>query len=454
MAQSLLDRGELFDELTFHAVVKAALADPAVQQELANLPAADDDALKLYLSGKLSAPAGRALAQAALENDELFDQLAAHGAVEQSLNNPEVRSALSAAGGPRATLLQFPRRSRAIAIGSIAAALALIAVYAVRTRVWPENKPVASTHPTAPVAPAVRTLIPGLDLTSGRPVLLARDLTARSDAAPVFRSSTPDSRTPRASGSIVAIDNFEAIVNLGSLDGLAKGVELDVFRGDGKGPSIGRMVVTTVFRERARARIVPGESIRENDRVSAGATVYLGAVLQQVNAFADSGDFAEAREAARNAIAWADSNGAAGGPERKILERLGALDYQAGDAVAAEEHYRSAVATFSAPQAASASEQAAILNALGVVYLLRGDDTQAEARLSEAREKSEPGEVQGHILNNLGVLAELRGDIGRAQTLYSDALRAFQTTSGISSRDRQAAETNLARLATRVDEKH
>ncbi|MBZ5607829.1 MAG: tetratricopeptide repeat protein [Acidobacteriia bacterium] len=446
LAQSALDRPELFDELTFQAVTKAALVDPAVKEKLDNL-AAGDDALKLYVSGELSPQAQRELAQEALENEELFDALAAHGAMEQSLKEPAVRSALSPASERRAKLLPFPRKTRAIAIGSIAAVLALLAVYSIKTQFWVESKSVATIQP--PAAPPVRALTPGLDLTTERPVLLAKDLTPHPDgsgATPVFRSATPDSRAPQPSGSIVSVDGLVATVNLGSLDGLAKDVELEVFRGPGSRQTIGRLVVTTVFRERARARIISGEGLRENDQVRAGAPVYLGAVLQQIEALVDQNDVAKASDAARGALAWADSNAGASGEKRRIVERLAALDYRAGDTAAAEEHYRSAIASFGAPPAADASEQAATLNNLAVLYLLSGDTTQAEARFSEAREQTAAGAADGQNLNNLGVLAELRGDARKAETLYSDALRAFQNAPGTSARDRQVVEANLARL--------
>ncbi len=74
----------------------------------------------------------------------------------------------------------------------------------------------------------------------------------------------------------------------------------------------------------------------------ARAPVYLAAVLQQIDALAESRDLAKARRRARNALAWADANGVGAGPDkRRDIERLAALDYQAGDPAAAEEHYRS-----------------------------------------------------------------------------------------------------------------
>ncbi len=438
LAQSALDQPELFEDLTFRAVAKAGLAGQG------------DEALTLYVSGKLPPEAQRELAQAALENEELFDALAAHGAVERSLGDPAVRSALSDLSVPSVKVAVFPRRSRAIAIvGSIAAAVALLAVYVVRS--GSVSKDAANGNPPASHRPA---LTPGLDPTTGEPVLLARELAPRRDgSSPVFRSAAPDSRAPRASGSIVSLDNLLATVDLGSLDGLAKDVELQVFRGASTQP-IGRLIVETVFRERARARIASGQGLREQDQVRSGASVYLGAVEQQIDALADQSDVAKARAVAREALAWADANSVAAGAKRNILERLGALDYQARDTAAAEQHYRSAIAAFDSPPAASASERSSTLNSLGVVYLLAGDLAQAESSFTEARGGNPAAVSDVQSLNNLGVVAELRGDTRKAETLYSDAMRALQNASGKSAQDRQAVEANIARLAKRGGAQH
>jgi len=444
-----LDQPELFDDLTFQAVASAALSDPAAKDRLDRSSQHADEALK-QLAGQLSSPAARELAQEALENPELFDAIAAHGAMEQALQDPAARAAISAAGAKPARVAAFPR-ARWIAIGSIAAALVLVAAYLAKTRFSSQN--IASNRPPSQdhAAPA-RGLTPGLDSASQGPVLLAQDLKARpATGGAVFRSSTGDSRAPRLNGSVVATDNLQVIVDLGSVDGLAKDTPLDVFHGDGKEP-IARLTVTTVFRERARAGIVRGQGIREHDRVSAGPAVYLGAVIEQVDALAQSGDLARAREAARSAMNWAESS-AAPAVRRRIVGRLAALDYQAGDIAAAESHYRSAVASFNVPPEAPYWERAKILNELAVIYLLRGDTTQAEELLRQAREQSRPGVVQGDILNNLGVLAELRGDSKKAQTFYQDALREFRRDSAVDP-DSRTVETNLARLAVTVDEKH
>ena len=425
LAQAALDRPDLFDELTFQAIANAGLSGAGT--------VGDEEALKLHFGGKLDASGQRELAQAALENDELFDALAAHGAVEASLKVAAVRSVIEAPGDIGSKVVPFRRRAGWVAIIAVAAAAAIVAVYLARME---QPASIATDRPQR------HTMLPTLELTAERPVLLARNLTpnAEGGASAVFRSATSDSRAPRPTGTIVATDNLEVTIDLGSLDGLVKDAELEVFRAGAPQP-IGRLVVTTVFRERARARILSGAGLRAKDQVRVPAPEYLAAVLQQLNALAESGDLPKARETARHALAWADANAVGAGEKRSTLERLAALDFQAGDAASAEEHYRIAIASFDFAPAPSTSERVLTLNNLGALSLLRGDTTQAEARFTEARS------ADAQTLNNLGVVAELRGDLQKANVLYSDALRAVQNAPGANARDRQAVEANLARVA-------
>src|SRR5260370_19816141 len=211
----------------------------------------------------------RALAREALSDDQLFDALAAHGAVEKALDNPVFRDAISKTGRP----VRSKANIFAIA-GSIAAAIALFTFYIK----W-DRPPGLSNRPTI----AQPTLKPTLDpsASAGQPILLARQLRPASGDAPIFRASASQRRAPQQQGSILSIEEKLPTINLGSLDGLAKGSELGVFRG---GQPIGRIVVTTIFRDRARARIVAGESIHVGDQVRTDGPVYLSAVMQQLDA--------------------------------------------------------------------------------------------------------------------------------------------------------------------------
>jgi hypothetical protein len=229
---------------------------------------------------------------------------------------------------------------------------------------------------------------------AGQPVLLASGLHLAN--APVFRGGEPDSRAPQAAGMVVSIEDGNANINLGSLDGLAKGSELQVFRGS---DTVGRLQVTTVFRDRARASLIVVKELRPKDEVRVGGADHLNALLQQVDAAFNRGDPETAIQLAEEAVRW-------------------------GEAAAVP------------PGAMAVS-----WNQLAVLQMLRGEYRGAESlllRAASAVSKTDPVYVQ--IQNNLGVLAELRGDRDQAAANYNVAL-------GVHPGDqRQTVERNLARV--------
>jgi len=378
LAQRALDNPELFEELTLAAVAAQASPEPAT--------------LEAHISGRLSASAQRQLAQAALADDELFDALAAYGTVARALEDPAFRAALEP---PKVRTIR-----RRAWVGIIAAAAAAAFAFAVYLQEPPSN----TTTPHA--------LSASLDPAAGKPILLARDLTAvsnRDEAAPVFRSADNPSRAPKAEGSILATDNLQVNIDLGSLDGLAKGTRLQVFRNN---QPVGSLEVTTVFRDHARARILEGKNLQAKDQVRAEPAVYFAAVVEQMDA-----DPAKARMLGRDTLSL--------GYSREILERLARLDYQSGDRASAEQDYRTIVEHDPANRSA--------LNNWGVLLLLGGDQAHAEEKFRAAGDSE--------ALNNLGVAAELRGDITNAQRLYRQALDSSAT------QDRSKITTNLARVS-------
>ena len=265
--------------------------------------------------------------------------------------------------------------------------------------------------------------------------------------APVFRSSESESRSPRSTGLILSSEGGLATINLGSLDCLTKGSELEVFRDEHSTKPLGRLVMTTVFRERARGRISAGQQMQVRYQVRVPAAVHLGALLQRVDALSGRGDTGAARTMAEKAVEWAQAGEVKSGERRKALERLAGLEYEAGSYEAAEKHYQSAADSLNASPAASDADQATIYNNLAVLHLLRGDSDGAETPLSRAVAKSpKAGSMYGQSVNNLAVLAEMRGDRRKAEALYNDALRAFAGMADSSGQERRAVETNLARL--------
>jgi hypothetical protein len=347
-----------------------------------------------FATRELSPVEARKLAQQALAEPDLFDALVARGAVEASLDAPAVRAAVSA---------PVRRKQWAIALCA-AAAVVLLAVFLWRNASHQIHQP--SQQARAIVSkPAI---LPSLDVADqSRPFLLASDLRpARSPNALVFRGSgAATKRQPQSSGVIVALEDGEATLNLGSVDGLAKGTVL------------GPIVITTVFRDHARGKVTAGASIHLNDRIQVPSSLHLAAVLHEVDALASSGDVDQARALARNTLSLGSS-----GETRTLLERLASLDYQAGAIDAAREHFEAAANNFYAPPAANPSEQAATLNNLGALYLLRGDPQSAEKPLNQASSQTAiDADLRGQILNNLGVLAEMRGDLAKARDDYSRA---------------------------------
>jgi len=394
LAQEALGRPDLFEELN-----AAALAKAAIESE------SNSAILERYLSGQLSPSEERELAREALNNEQLFDALATHGAVEEALEAPAFRGAVST-GGPVQSIRPRSKVRVFVIAGSVAAAVALFTFYL--------KSPASKQDVTATATKS--TLKPTLDpvANAGQPILLASQLRPSSGDTPIFRGAEPESRPPQPQGSILSIEEKAPAVNLGSIDGLAKGNELRVFR---NGQPIGRMVVTTIFRDRARGRIVEGATIRAGDQVRSDDSVFLSAVLQQVDALTARGDLKKAIDVAQKALTQLGTN-------RQLLERLAALEYETGAFDAALQHYE-----------AAAPQQAEALNSLAVLYLLRGDYRRAEGLLA--------GKSDAESLNNLGVSAELRGDSQMAAQYYGGALRAFD---GAAVESRKLVEKNLTRV--------
>jgi hypothetical protein len=235
------------------------------------------DRIDRYVRGELSPEEARALAQASLDSPALFDELTDAALAKAALNPSTVRTA---------NVLRTWRKTAVLTGGLVAAAvLVLISLPHRPSRREPNVKPV-------------------LDLGSnaGQPVLLASGL--HSENAPVFRDGDPDSRAPQAAGVIVSIADGNANINLGSLDGLAKGSELQVFRGS---DTVGRLQVTTVFRDRARASLILVKQLRPQDEVRVGGADHLNGLLQQVDAAFNRGDPDTAIKLAEEAVRWGES---------------------------------------------------------------------------------------------------------------------------------------------------
>jgi len=259
-----------------------------------------------FARGELSPLEARALAQEALDDPNLFDELTAMSVGRAGLSKR------------RSKILKWPW----IALAGVAAAVALVALLPTLRRT---AKPVT-------VAVAV----------AREPILLARNSDPNSA---VFRGAESDGRAPRALGSVVSVADGQAAFDLGSLDGLAKGGRVDVMH-DGK--PVGTLAVTTVFRERARGDASPGLKLHAGDQVRVPDAAYLGALLDQIDALSARGDSAGARRMADEAshlAADSDASDYAG------LNNLAVIAELRGEKAKARSFYQRALAA-NPPEAA------------------------------------------------------------------------------------------------------
>ncbi len=266
-----------------------------------------DDRIDRYVRNELTAAEARELAQKSLDDPKLFEDLTSSALANAALSSKSVRQQLQRTDSDK-KVIRFPRKARVLIAGAAAAAaLVLISFYALRSSAPRQNRPpIAQNQPRETAAPRFKPAL-AVSAKPGQPLLLASNLQpalARPERTPIFRSPEPDSRSPQSTGSIVSIEDGLAALNLGSLDGLIKGSELQVFRDAHSTKPLGRLIVTTVFRERARGRVA-GPQIQVHNQVRVPAAAYLGALFQQVEALSGRGNPSAARMAAEKAVAWA-----------------------------------------------------------------------------------------------------------------------------------------------------
>jgi len=196
----------------------------------------------------------------------------------------------------------------------------------------------------------------------------------------------------------VSVENGEVAIDLGSLDGLEKGSDVQIVRA---GQSAGmRLTIATVFRERSRGLVTPPNGARVGDRVEVPSSLQLNAVLEQALSRLAARDTDAARTAARQAVAVSAN--------------------------------------------ASDSASADAMNELAAVLINSRDYADAETLLRRA-ETAATGVTAVRVANNLAALAMLRGDVAAADSMYRAALEMAGTVPEYEAA-RRSIEKNLQDL--------
>ncbi len=254
-----------------------------------------EEPLDRFARGELSSAESRELARKALDDPELFDELTYASIARTGLARNERRN-------------PWPRVAW---LAAAAVLIALVSIYGLRLS---------------------RPAPPRLAVLSGPPTFLS----PAADPGAVFRGAEPGSRAPRAMGSVTSTADGLVTIDLGSLDGLAKGGEVEVIR---EGATLGTIKLTTIFRERARAE-APA-AIRTADQVRVPPAMYLRAVLEQIAALSARGDSAGALHLATEAAGAATVDMSATGYED--LNNLGGIAQLRGDRTKAQSLYAQAL---------------------------------------------------------------------------------------------------------------
>ncbi len=188
--------------------------------------------LDRFARGELSPAESRELAEQALGDHDLFAELTSTAIAKTAL---PIR---------RRSKRTWPR----LAIFAAAAAVILgVVLYTARRNSRPARPDVAISAP---------------------PLLLARNADSNPTA---YRGGDTESRESRATGSVESIADGVATIDLGSVDGLSKDAQVDVIR---DGEDIGRINLTTIFRDHSRGTIAqPSSHSRERSgsRAARGA---------------------------------------------------------------------------------------------------------------------------------------------------------------------------------------
>jgi hypothetical protein len=215
--------------------------------------------LDRFARGELPPAESRELAQKALGDGDLFAELTSTAIARHGL-----------ATRKRKTIT----RPRIVILAAAAAVILAVVLYAP----WRKSQP---ARPDAAI--------------SAPPILLARN----GDSNPAtYRGPDTESRQSRAIGSIESIAGGIATIDLGSVDGLTKDAEVDVVR---NGEAVGKIRLTTIFRDHSRGEIAGALPARAKDQVRVPPSARFSANLDQMEAAVARGDTEKAMSIARQA---------------------------------------------------------------------------------------------------------------------------------------------------------
>ena len=398
-----------------------------------------DERVDRYIDGDLSAAEQRQLAQSALDDPALFDTLTAAALLKQTARDEAEPASLAPTTPP---IRHHPSRTRvALLVGGAMAAAAVLALVVVYRSSSTTNGPDSlEAQRQAGSAPAQsRSASANLHPT----ILIARLTESNGAATPEFRSLERGGRGPKVSGLVTSSADGEIEIDLGSLDGIAKGSIVQTGGGTTEARS-GTVTVTTVFRERSRARVSSGSAPRVGDRADVAPDVHVAALSEHVAARAASGETASARALAAQAAEIVTSRGVTSGAGRLALYQAAVLDHANGLADNAVRYLRLAAAQFDAAPAATGEERARILSALGAALIAQDNDVEAERTLRLAQPIA-TGRVGVHVANNLAALAARRGDRAAADSLYRSALAQAGNEPGLEA-ERRTIQSNIDAL--------
>lgn len=393
----------------------------------------DNDRIERFARGELSPAEARDLAQASLDSQALFDEVMA--------------TALAKAAAANAHAYLEPVRRvwwRSPVALVAASAFALLIVVSVVVAKLSVTKTHSATTARMQVPATTPALKPTLSFPAGssQPILLASDLEqSPSASAELFRGEESSTRAPRQTGSIISVEDGLATIDLGSLDGISKGTEVEVYRDQAFKNLVGHFGVNTVFRERARGEVGDTEA-RAKYVLRTSDTTYLHALVQRADDLLARGQLTEARQAATAASTWANAASVPLAEKVKAMEVVARFDFLADDAESARTHYQTALEMLSSDEHTPPEDIAEVQNNLAVLAMLRGDFDSAKKFLGQSTLPSDP-HLQADHLNNLGVLLEQRGDVQQAKDCYTKALDALPRNLR---HEREIVEANLARV--------